>query len=153
MNQFVATLSRSQAVRFLLLGGTAALVNWLVRFPLAIILPQAAAIIVAYMIGMSAGFMLYRHYVFPGSTTPVARQVAVFLAVNLAGALIVLGTTAGLLAVLPTMPGPDFVREGLAHGVAIAAGAIANFFGHKFLTFRQTKIELRSPGNTSRMPT
>ncbi len=39
------------------------------------------------------GFYFYRRYVFPGSRTPVAQQVLIFLAVNLAGALIVLAFT------------------------------------------------------------
>jgi energy-coupling factor transport system substrate-specific component len=126
----------NQVARFLLLGGTAALINWLVRFPLALVLPGNTAIVVAYAIGMSAGFALYRRYVFPGSTMPVGRQIAVFLAVNAVGALVVLGITTAVLAILPTELAPHFVREGFAHGFAIGVGAVSNFFGHKLLTFR-----------------
>jgi len=126
----------NQVVRFLLHGGTAALINWLVRFPLALAMPNDAAIIVAYAIGMSAGFALYRRYVFPGSTVPIAKQIAVFLLVNAVGAVVVLGITLFILAVLPTSVGPQAMREGFAHGLAIGFGAVSNFFGHKLLTFR-----------------
>ncbi len=58
-------LANNQVVRFLFLGGFAAAVNWLIRFPLSLFLPLSAAVAVAYLIGMSVGFTLYRTYVFP----------------------------------------------------------------------------------------
>jgi len=124
-----------QVVRFLLLGGTAAAINWIARFPLSAVLPFDAAVLAAYMIGMSAGFVLYRRYVFPGSTRPVVEQTVVFLAVNLVGALVVLALTMLFLRLQAQAPWPLSIREGLAHGAAIGFGAVVNFFGHKTLTF------------------
>lgn len=126
-----------QIVRFLLLGGLAAAINWLVRFPLSAIMPFDLAVILAYVIGMSVGFTLYRHYVFPGSTRPVAAQSLVFLGVNLIGATVVLVLTWLFLRLLSQTGWPLAIHEGLAHGAAIGFGAIANFFGHKTLTFAQ----------------
>jgi energy-coupling factor transport system substrate-specific component len=128
-------LARHQGVRFLFVGGFAAAVNWLVRFPLSEVLPFNAAVAVAYAIGMSVGFVLYRNYVFPGSHRPVRQQTVIFVAVNLAGAIVVLAVTALLLAAQADAAYPEAVREGLAHGAGIAAGAVANFFGHRGLTF------------------
>lgn len=127
-----------QVVRFLLLGGLAAAINWLVRFPLSAVLPFDLAVVAAYVIGMSAGFVLYRTYVFPGSARPVVEQSLVFLAVNLFGAGVVLGFTWLFLSLVSDTGWPLFVREGLAHGLAIGIGAVANFFGHKTLTFART---------------
>jgi len=124
-----------QAVRFLLLGGFAAAVNWLVRFPLSAVVPFDLAVVLAYAIGMSAGFLLYRKHVFPGSPLPVARQAIMFLAVNLFGAVVVLGLTLSFLSLLSGFGWPIFVRQGLAHGLAIGLGAVVNYFGHKTLTF------------------
>jgi putative flippase GtrA len=123
-----------QVVRFLALGGLAAAINWIARFPLSLVMPFQAAIVVAYAIGMTAGFTLYRRYVFPGSDRPMLQQTSIFLAVNLAGAVIVLGVATALLAALPATL-PMTAREGLAHGLAIGVGAVFNFFGHKLLTF------------------
>lgn len=128
----------SQIVRFLLLGGTAAAINWIVRFPLSLFLPFPAAVFFAYLIGMMAGFTLYRAYVFPGSSLPLSVQIGLFLAVNAVGAAIVLGVSLVLLdAVFPAFGGVPFA-EALGHGMGIAIGAAANFVGHKFLTFRVT---------------
>ena len=131
-----AWLTRTQQVlRFLLLGGFAAAVNWLVRFPLSAFLPLSWAVLVAAMIGMTAGFVLYRRYVFPGSNRPIQLQIALFLVVNLVGAALVLGLTLLFLNVQATFSYPLWIQEGLAHGFAIGFGAISNFFGHRMLTF------------------
>ena len=131
-----AFLQLPQIVRFLVLGGLAAAINWLVRFPLSLVLPFPAAVFVAYLIGMSAGFTLYRAYVFPNSARPVAAQAALFLIVNAFGAVVVMVVSLVLLDhVLPAI-GWHFLPEALAHGTAIGVGAVANFFGHKYLSFR-----------------
>lgn len=125
-----------QIVRFLLLGGLAAAVNWLVRIPLSVFLPFDMAVALAYLIGMSAGFTLYRKYVFPGASRPLIEQVVVFLGVNLVGAIVVLGLSR-LFVDMPIGDSlPPLVRESVAHGVAIGIGAVVNFLGHKLLTFR-----------------
>lgn len=129
-------VSQHQGVRFLALGGFAAAVNWLVRFPLSMVMPFGAAVFAAYAIGMSVGFALYPRYVFPGSDRPVAQQLVIFVLVNLAGALVVLIVSMALLAAQAGLSYPLFVKQGLAHGIAIGVGALANFFGHKTLTFR-----------------
>lgn len=136
MVQVLHRLLNNQIVRFLLLGGTAAAINWIVRFPLSAIMPMPAAVILAYMIGMCAGFTLYRKYVFPGSNRPLMEQTLTFIGVNLVGAVIVLGLTTLFLGLLAQVAWPDIVREGLAHGVAIGLGSVVNFIGHKQLTFR-----------------
>jgi energy-coupling factor transport system substrate-specific component len=128
----------TQVLRFLLLGGTAAAINWIVRFPLSLFMPFPAAVFFAYLIGMTAGFTLYRAYVFPGSPLPLRVQLGLFLAVNAVGAVIVMGVSVLLLDVaFPALGGVPFA-EALAHGTGIGVGAVANFVGHKYLTFRVT---------------
>ncbi|KMO42582.1 sugar translocase [Methylobacterium variabile] len=128
---------RPEVVRFLIAGGSAAAINWLSRIALSWVLPYWASMLVAYGIGMAAGFWLYRTFVFRGATGRLPRQAAVFVAVNAAGAGVVLGVStlliAALTAVLPALPLP--VAEALGHGVGIAAGAVSNYFGHQILTF------------------
>lgn len=133
-----AFLKLPQIVRFLLLGGLAAAINWLVRFPLSLVLPFPAAVFVAYLIGMSAGFTLYRAYVFPNSRQPVPLQVTLFLIVNALGAVVVMAVSLTLLDHLLPAIGWSVLPEAVAHGTAIGVGAVANFFGHKYLSFRVT---------------
>lgn len=132
----------NQIIRFLLLGGLAAAINWLARFPLSLVMPLSAAVLVAYMIGMSAGFYLYRVYVFPGSDRPITQQIVVFLLVNLVGAIVVLTLTLALLKLQSGFALHHTLKEGLAHGLAIGIGAVVNFFGHKLLTFSVARKHL-----------
>jgi len=126
----------AQVFRFLLLGGLAAAINWLVRFPLSLFLPFSWAILVAYMIGMTAGFTLYRAYVFPGSDRPIGRQIVIFLLVNAFGAAIVWSVAIALVEKVFPELGYTFMPEATGHGIAIGVGAAANFLGHKFVTFK-----------------
>ncbi|MFH6786209.1 MULTISPECIES: GtrA family protein [Methylobacterium] len=135
-----------EVVRFLVAGGSAAAINWLSRIALSWVLPYVASMLVAYGIGMAAGFWLYRTFVFRGASTgPLPRQAAVFVAVNAVGAGLVLAVSAGLLAastsLVPALPLP--VAEALGHGAGIAAGAVSNYFGHQILTFgmRRAPVE------------
>lgn len=128
----------SEVVRFLVAGGLAAAINWVARILLSLAMPFEAALLLAYGIGMAAGFWLYRRFVFDGASAGSLRgQLAVFLAVNMAGAGVVLAVSAGLVAGLaPLLPQvPLALVESFGHGVGIAVGAGANYLGHRLLTF------------------
>lgn len=123
--------------RFLLAGGVAAATNWFARMAFSTFLPLSLAIIAAYAIGMALGFILYRRYVFAAGSGELMRQVPAFLVVNLVGAGIVLATTILLLALFEAAS-PSLqtaLKESIAHGLAIAVGAVANYLGHKLVTF------------------
>ncbi len=126
---------RSPQARFLVAGAVAALVNWLARFPVEIVLPFAAAVVVATGVGMACGFVLYRGWVFPGSDRPLAAQVRDFVLVNLLGQATMLGL-AVLTRELLVSGGLGPVMAGAsAHAFGIAAGAVVNYLGHRHVTF------------------
>ena len=124
-----------QGVRFLLAGGFAAAVNWLVRFPLSWAMPYVAAVVIAGAIGMTVGFVIYRHYVFPGSGRAPARQLRDFVAVNLGAMAVVAGVAVALKDGVFPLIGFAVAPEAVAHAIGIAAGAVANFVGHRNVTF------------------
>lgn len=132
------TIFKGEIARFLVAGGSAALINWLARIGFSQVLPLDQAILLAYGIGMLAGFLLYRSFVFEGAAGTLSRQIALFLGVNLVGAVVVMAATLALkslaLTVLPGMS--TSVAEALAHGAAIGIGAVSNYLGHRLLTFR-----------------
>ena len=121
--------------RFLIAGGIAALVNWLVRFPVELVLPYFAALLVATCIGMTCGFVLYRAWVFPGSTRPLDRQVRDFILVNLTGQATMLGVAAILRQALIWAGVGALVAGASAHALGIAVGAVVNYLGHRHVTF------------------
>jgi energy-coupling factor transport system substrate-specific component len=128
------TLDRPEG-RFLVAGGIAALVNWLVRFPVELVLPFFAALVVATCVGMTCGFLLYRAWVFPGSTRPLSGQIRDFVIVNLTGQATMLGVAA-LARQLLIWAGVEVIVAGAsAHALGIAVGAVVNYLGHRHVTF------------------
>ncbi len=136
-----------QSVRFLLAGGFAAAVNWLVRFPLSELMPFPAAVAAAAAIGMIVGFLIYRSFVFPASGRPLALQARDFVIVNLVSMVIV--TLAAMLLrepLLASLAPPT--AEATAHSGGIAIGALANYAGHARLTFHPAAARSTGPGPT-----
>jgi energy-coupling factor transport system substrate-specific component len=137
MRSLCKALVADRRFRFLLAGGFAAFVNWAVRFPLSLVMPFWAAVAVAMGIGMCVGFVIYRRYVFPGSSRRLWKQVRDFIAVNGVGIVVTLAVAVGLKQLLlPHALFEEVVLEALCHAAGIAAGAVANYFGHRDVTFR-----------------
>ena len=136
------TLDRPQG-RFVIAGGIAALVNWLVRFPIELALPYFAALLLATSIGMTCGFVLYRSWVFPGSTRSLADQIRSFILVNLTGqaTMLAIATIARQLLFLVQV-GP-LIAGAVAHALGIGAAAIVNYLGHRHLTFTAAPVRRR----------
>jgi putative flippase GtrA len=128
--------------RFLVAGGIAALVNWLVRFPVELVVPYLAALLVSTGVGMTCGFLLYRAWVFPGSTRPLAGQIRDFILVNLTGQAAMLGVAASLRPLLMLIDVGALIAGASAHALGIAVGAVVNYLGHRHVTFAARGDEL-----------
>lgn len=127
---------RGPLLAFLICGTLAAAVNWFARMALSLWMPFAPAVVVAYAIGMLAGFILYKRYVWTVSDRSLTGQIVAFIGVNIAVAGLVLVTALGLVALGDLLVGRSGAVEALAHGVAIAVGAAANYVAHREITFR-----------------
>ena len=125
-----------QRVRFLLAGGFASGVSWASRFLFNTVMPFALAVATATALGMVIGFLIYRSFVFPGSSRSLAAPLGGFLLVNLIGGLVTVAVAIvardGLLMPL----GLTEIAAPAAHAIGIMAGAVANYIGHKTVTFR-----------------
>jgi putative flippase GtrA len=128
-----------QFLRFLALGGLAAGVNWLSRFPLQRVMTFAQAVALAYVIGMVVAFVLFRLYVFPASPQPLNRQIRFFVLVNIAGIVQVWAVSMALVYYLfPAIGFVGALSEPVGHGIAIGVPTISSYFGHRYLTFRHS---------------
>jgi len=123
------------AVRFLLLGGVAAGVNWLSRFAWETIMPFGAAVVAAYATGMVVAFILFRLFVFPNGDQPMGRQIRNFVLVNLVGMALSLALAVTLVEWVFPAVGFDVYPKAIGHGLAIAAPILSSWFGHKYFTF------------------
>jgi putative flippase GtrA len=124
-----------QFARFVAVGITAALANWLTRFWLSQSVSFEVAVALAYIVGMSVAYALNRVFVFPGSNRPIARQGSEFVVVNLLF-LPVVWTIAVLFRWGLGHMGLDNFADGIAHALALAVPMLATFLIYKFKTFR-----------------
>lgn len=125
-----------EAARFLVCGGFAAFVNWAARIGLSTVMPFEPAVALAYGIGMVVGFVLYRTVVWRGRKTSLADQIIGFISVNAVSAIVVFAVSVGTRWLLERLLGAGWIVDAGAHGFAIAVGAVANFIGHRTVTFR-----------------
>lgn len=125
-----------QFAKFVIVGGIALVLNWLARIGLDVWLGYNTAIVGAYAIGMATAFALNRIFVFPDSKQERHREIALFIAVNVAAfpfvwVLSILLSDYVLVHIVPL----DLARA-TGHGMAITTPVFVNFAMHKFLTFR-----------------
>ena len=120
-----------QFLRFVLVGGVAAVLHWLARFGLSRWLPFGWAVAIAYAVGMAVAFALNSAFVFPTSEKPRAAQARDFVLVNVAFFPVVWAMSLALNRALQAA-GMHAHTEELAHALAIPIPMLATFLIYKF---------------------
>lgn len=125
-----------QFILFIVVGGTAAAVNFGSRVALNLWTSYATAIVLAYLIGMLTAFVLNRVFVFKNTKNSLKKQAGWFIVVNLLAVLQTLAISL-LLArwVFPNI-GWTWHPELCAHAVGVAVPVVTSYLGHKHLSFR-----------------
>jgi len=132
----IRRLAAHRFVRFVMAGGTAALVNFCSRIALNQWMSFSTAVIVAYIIGMVTAYLLTRTLVFGKGQHSTARSAMFFTLVNLVAAAQTWAISL-LLAdhVLPALGITTFVHE-IAHAIGVMVPVLTSYVGHKHLSFR-----------------
>lgn len=124
----------AQFLLFLGVGTSAAALNWLTRLVLDNWISFPAAVLLAYVVGMTTAFELNRRFVFPTSPRPVFKQAKVFILINLAFLPVVWGASILFKALLDDVGTMNFT-EGIAHGLALTLPVLITFLIYKFIAF------------------
>lgn len=125
-----------QFLAFLLTGGTAAAINFGSRILYSVWLSFSSAVILAYITGMIAAFVLAKLFVFKDSRQSFQRSVVFFVLVNLVAVLQTWAISMGFAYyLLPSLGVTVFVRE-IAHAVGVAVPVLSSYIGHKRWSFR-----------------
>lgn len=125
-----------QFIMFLLVGGVAALANFLSRILYSQWLDFTPAIVLAYITGMVTAFVLSRMFVFKESTRPLHHSAFYFILVNLfAVAQTWIVSLVLAFHVLPWLS-IDVLRMEIAHAVGVIVPVFSSYVGHKYLSFR-----------------
>jgi putative flippase GtrA len=125
-----------ELVLFLLSGCIAALLNWMSRFIFSIWLPFEFAVVAAFLVGLTSGFVMMRLYVFNARGMQVIPQVSRYIFIN----MLALAQTLIISVVLAYWVLPNWGvighADAIAHLIGVLAPVITSYFGHKYLTFK-----------------
>lgn len=131
----LADLLNRPFIRFALSGGLAAAANILSRMALSQITNYSAAIIIAYLIGMTTAYILMKLFVFEKSGRSVQHEYLRFGLVNLIALVQVWAVSFGLARLMFPWIGFSFYAETVAHIVGVLSPIFASYFMHKYFTF------------------
>ena len=120
---------------FLLTGGVAAAANVFSRIVFDLVMSYEAAVLVAYLVGMTTAFFLAKMFVFSGTGRSLHVEYGRFALVNVA-ALIQVFVVSVMLAkgVFPAI-GLDWNAELIAHVIGVLSPVLVSYQGHKRFSF------------------
>jgi putative flippase GtrA len=129
-------------MRFLLAGGLAALINFGSRFVYNLFVDFSTAVVLAFITGLTTGYLLNKKYVFTSSGNTVVQEIGWFVLINLLALAQTWGLSVYLVQVLPGYVSTDTparreLVEAVAHGAGVLLPVFTSYLGHKYLTFRE----------------
>lgn len=131
----ISGMISSPFVRFVLSGGIAAGVNVLSRAALSTITSYSAAIVIAYLIGMTTAYGLMKLFVFEESGRRPEAEYLRFGLVNMVALAQVWLVSVGLARWLFPLVGFGFHPEVVAHVIGVLSPVATSYFLHKYFTF------------------
>jgi len=125
----------SEFGRFLLTGGVAAGVNVAARWLLSHAMIYEAAVVLAYLAGMTTAYLLSRAFVFARSGRTVADEAVRFALVNVVALAQVWIVSVGLARLVFPAVGFAWHAEDIAHLIGVVIPAVTSYFGHRHFSF------------------
>ena len=125
-----------QFVKFLIVGGFAAAVNFVSRILLSDMMSYRWSIIVAYLIGMLTAYTLSKFFVFEKSGRKPIHELYYFSVVNLLAVCQVWGISVILAEYIFPKSGFGFYPEEIAHIIGLSVPIFTSFLGHKYWSFK-----------------
>ncbi|MFO8024394.1 GtrA family protein [Thiohalophilus sp.] len=129
---------RTEFMQFLVVGGFAALVNFVSRIIINEWVGYRLAVILAYLVGMLTAFILSKLYVFEKSGRHHWHELRDFTLVNLLAVVQVWLISVGLAEYLFPAAGYTFYAPEVAHLIGLAIPAVTSYLGHKYYSFRKS---------------
>jgi putative flippase GtrA len=126
---------RQRFVLFLVAGGVAALVNILSRIVFNWFVAYEAAIVVAYLCGMTAAYLLNKHFVFEASGRGMTTEYLRFALINVLAAAQVWVVSVGLARFVFPEAGFTWHANTVAHIIGVIVPVFTSYFGHRHFSF------------------
>lgn len=128
---------KHEFTQFLLVGGVAALVNFVARILINYFVTYGLSVVLAYGFGMLTAFVLSKRYVFERSGRHHLHELRDFTIVNLFAVVQVWGISVGLAEyAFPAIGYHSYAPE-VAHLIGLSVPSVTSYFGHKYFSFRK----------------
>lgn len=137
MKALFESVHSKQFLRFLVAGGIAACVNFIVGYSLSGRLPFYGDVVIGYLAGMITAFFLFEQKVFGEHAESRQRSAGIFVLVNLLGLLQTWLIFSWLMRWFFPLLQWHFFPEHVARAIAIITPTLTSYIGHKYFTFRQ----------------
>lgn len=122
---------------FLLVGGFAALVNFLSRILYNTQLNYEWAVFLAYLTGMLTAYGLSRYFVFGPSLRSKRSELFRFTIINLIALIQVWGISVGLALYIFPWLAFDYHPYEIAHLIGLGIPVFTSYLGHKHFSFKE----------------
>lgn len=129
------TGERARFIRFTVTGGLAAAVNLVSRYLLNFCMSFAAAVAVAYLVGMMTAYALGRLFVFERSGRAVADELWRFTVVNMFAAAQVWVISVTLGEYFFRSMGFQWHPLEIAHLIGVSVPVLTSYLGHRHFSF------------------
>ena len=126
-----------QFFSFLLSGGLAALINFISRIVYNHWFTFSTSVILAFMTGLTAGFILMKIFVFRKSQKSLKHSALFYILVNIFAALQTWIISMVLAYYLLPFLGVEKFSKEIAHAVGITVPVFTSYIGHKRWTFSE----------------
>ncbi|MFT3721999.1 MAG: GtrA family protein [Hyphomonadaceae bacterium] len=127
--------SFAEFAQFIAIGAAAAGVNLVARYLLNFTMPFEAAVIIAYVVGMVAGFAMFQVFIYRGASILQSHRMVRFAWVNLFGATLAWTVSIVMARQLLPILGWTWHPLEIAHLAGVAAPALCSYFLNKYYTF------------------
>ena len=130
-------LTNPEFLRFILVGGFAAFVNFMSRILINTIYSFRVSVIIAYIIGMITAYVLTKFLVFSPSGKHPLNEFGYFAIVN--GVAIIQVWVISVMLAEYLFPAWEltFHPEEIAHFIGISIPVITSYYGHKYYSFKK----------------
>jgi len=132
----VETFKSQRFIKFIIVGGIAAALNFLSRILFSQFVSFRLAVILAYLVGMITAFILAKRFVFEESQQSTHKQFYYFTLVNGLAIIQIWVVSVGLAEYIFPAINFTFFREEVAHLIGITIPVFTSYIGHKKLSFR-----------------
>jgi len=130
--------NKKEFIQFVLVGGFAAIVNFISRIIFSEWMEFRVAVVAAYGIGMLTAYLLSKFLVFKPSGKKAHQEFFHFTLINITAVIQVWLISIGLAEYAFPWLVFDFHPEEVAHFIGLSVPVITSYLGHKHFTFARS---------------